>query len=295
MHMSKGKATSFGSFALNKLKSVITPGKEAVPSTPEVPLPSLNALCQPTEAKLWGYDIGKKMLSDTVDKSDTVRISEAVSIMIKAEGETMVPTCKAFLIKLGFGRDRLKNPTREMFFSGGNQQGIAGTPVTPQEMKYAVLVLLGLSESMARNQLKFYDKDSPSRLALSPGFEGFVTQVKEKRALYPLQHPEEFTDVRNALEKVRPYLGNTDIKRMFNDGGIPQHVMQTTGEKSVSPLVDALSSLATALEHGISIGHLYLDSKDYPLPSFSSYIIAMVEAKRKEKQTPKSPANEKLG
>ena len=254
---------------------------------------AVEALCRPTRAKLYGYDIGKNILSDTLNKSRTFRISEAASILISATGENVKPICKAFLKKFGSKSADLKEPMQKrLFFAGGDKN----ETIRPGEMKYAVLRLLGLNESVAFNQIGMHDENSSDRLslALSPDFLRTVEQAETDRGLYPLEHPEEFTDVRNALEKVRPYLGNTDIKRIFNDGGIPQHVMQTTGEKSVSPLVDALSSLATALEHGISIGYLYLDSH-YPFPSFSSHVIAIVEARHKELQTQKKKPVEGMG
>ena len=254
---------------------------------------AVEALCRPTRAKLYGYDIGKNIFSDTLNKTRTFRVSQAVSILTSTKEENVMPVCGAFIKKFGFKSADLDTPVQKrLFFAGADKN----KPIEPHEMKYAVLRLLGLSESDAFNQIGMHDENSSDRLslALSPDFLRTVEQAETDRGLYPLEHPEEFTDVRNALEKVRPYLGNTDIKRMFNDGGIPQHVMQTTGEKSVSPLVDALSSLATALEHGISIGYLYLDSH-YPFPSFSSHVIAIVEARHKELQTQKKKPVEGMG
>lgn len=289
MSMANGKATFGGiSSLVGKFKPAIS-SKESKGSVADV-----DALCKPTRAKLYGYDIGKNLLSDTVNKSRTFRISQAVSILTTAEGEGVMDVCRAFLKKFGFKNADVEGPIQKrIFFAGADKN----ENIKPQEIKYAVLRLLGLNESDAFNQVGMYRENSSDRLSLqlSTDFAEFVAQKDAERKLYPLEHPEEFTDVRNQLEELSPYIGSTDIKKIFNAGGIPQHVMQPTGEKTVSPLVNALSNLATALEHGISIGYLYLDSKDYPLPSFSSDIIALVEKKRTEKQTQKSGPEKPIG
>lgn len=276
---------------------------------------AVDNLCRPTRAALYGFDWDKKTLTDPIDKH-SVHISQAVSVLTDAkEPKEIVSVCKAFLRKfevIPYEQNELNEITRATFFAGGKRT----EKVEPQELKYAVLRLLGLSEPDSLKHVGAMDKSSRDRLAFSPGFEMHRKRIEERRRFYPLTHEQDFEELKTprknlekALEKAHSAL---TVFNVFEISKIPSARSWESGSgKSESPLEKALyilgyaisgmsdSTIARELNEKTSMTASDTDVHELLTPGeacpFTSAVLTLVEEKRKEKKKPKTQATEKTG
>jgi hypothetical protein len=262
--------------------------KQIPSSETETGLSEMQRLCK-SRAELLGYDSEKNRISNS-SGSRMERISKVVSILVHAKKSEIMPICKLLL------RQFIKDPgiQRSTFLSGTE----ADRDIKPMEMKYASLRLLGLSESQIYRDDKygFVSNKASDRLTLSPLFKGVVDRVRLERSLYPLENPDGFPELTQALRGIVPPFRAEDI---FKRDKIPPLLSWEEGEtQSKLPLDATLSILRMALDglgpkdiaghvHGLSavkvdekeVGDL-LSTGNTP---FSGTIITAVEEKQKER------------
>lgn len=284
--------------------------KHSPKESPESSVSAVGALCRPTRAKLYGYDWEKNRVDNTLNKKRPIRISQAVSILLKTPEPEIIPTCRAFLKKFDYKNDDLKEPiSKRLFFVGTDQN----ESIKPQEMKYAVLMLLGLSKPVAFNILGLHDKNAGQRFALSASFEKEVERVQAERSLYPLEHIEEFPGLQEPLKKLGDALARAQsavtITNIFGTGKVPAVLsLWQTDNPSALPL-DAVLSVLTMSLAGMTdteivdeknrsssipvsvdqVKELFIAGDACP---FTSAVLRLVEDKRRERQASKAPVTE---
>ena len=263
--------------------------KEAVPETLQDSQENIEQKVRQidnfTENELYGYDAydtnNKKMVFDEYRK-ETIKMSRAVSMLASAQEKEIEPICVALLRKFKIKMDVHSKAT---FFSGATEND----RTSPAEMRYAFLRLLGIGQQSARRN---FQCDGIKNLDLSENFQRIVAQTQEKRRLFPLEHSEKFSDVDNALSKIREHAPGVDVKNIFKKDSVPPlHPSQINGEQSEFSLVAALSILAMALEKGVPITIAYANDTS----PFSDTVLTLVEKKRDEKKAQQVQPESKLG
>ena len=241
-----------------------------------------------SDRDIYGYgELDKRNTVHNNRTNEGTRVSKAVALLAKADVSDIMPLCTAFLRRFGI----IERPVvgeRSLYFTGTT----TAEAITPHEMKYAVLRLLGVNEQDAQDIFGYERRKQP---AFSASFEEIFNDVTEKRSLYPLRNSDEFPELTQALKKITTPPYSIKVEEIFKRNEVPSlSILEQDGGKTKLPLAIMLSILSTALEGTPYIEYDKVLAMGDENP-FKPGIISLVEKNRKEKQTPKMPLDKKSG
>jgi len=249
-----------------------------------------------SDRALYGYDsFDARNTTMNSRTHNAMAVPRVVKILTEARGPDIIHLCGAFLSRFGYKNVNMSD--RNAFFSGSTSDA-----VTPHEMKYAVLMLLGINTYGAGN----FGYNRPNSLMLSPAYKLIVDEVQEKRRLFPLKNPEKFPKVKVALDKVREFerFSTIEVENIFTKGRIPpEDYLQTSDNKFELPLDAILSILSLSLE-GKTDGEIAGQMQKLMSPTivdtdveklltgsnsspFTSAVLGLVKTAREEREKPK--------